>query len=58
MELAQSVPLAKVQRADFYDAIFLAGGHGAMFDLAGDQHLADLLGEAFTKGRPTCCCCL
>lgn len=40
-----------------YDAIFLAGGHGAMWDLAADEHLAEALGEAYDEGRVVAAVC-
>ncbi|MGK7897347.1 MAG: type 1 glutamine amidotransferase domain-containing protein [Xenococcus sp. (in: cyanobacteria)] len=40
----QTVPLAEVQAAD-YDAIFLPGGHGPMWDLCQDLKLAKLIEE-------------
>ncbi len=43
--LARTTPLAQVQAADF-DAVFLPGGHGTMFDLPGNGALKALL-EAF-----------
>ncbi len=46
------MPLERVCEPAFYDAIYLPGGHGAMLDLPGNKHLADLLGEAFMRGGP------
>lgn len=40
--LRQTKPLAEVDAADF-DAVFLPGGHGTMFDLPGNPQLAALL---------------
>jgi len=34
-----------------YDAVFLPGGHGTMFDLPGDRDLAELIGTVFDAGH-------
>ncbi|MHB2021480.1 MAG: hypothetical protein ACYCW6_31500, partial [Candidatus Xenobia bacterium] len=42
--LQQTLPLDRVQARD-YDAVFLPGGHGTMFDLPDNPTLGDLLGD-------------
>lgn len=49
-------PLADVRLQD-YDAIFLPGGHGAMWDLPDNAILARGLGEAFDAGRIVAAVC-
>ncbi|MDJ0600098.1 MAG: type 1 glutamine amidotransferase domain-containing protein [Crocosphaera sp.] len=44
-----TVPLTEIKAED-YDAIFLPGGHGPMWDLCQDQQLANLL-EAFDRAE-------
>jgi putative intracellular protease/amidase len=48
--LTRTRPLAEVQASD-YDAIFLPGGHGVMFDLAEDTRLQRLLAEFERQGK-------
>jgi putative intracellular protease/amidase len=43
-----SLPIDKINLAD-YEAIFLPGGHGTMWDFT-DQRLAKLVGDAWDKG--------
>ncbi|MDX2181539.1 MAG: DJ-1/PfpI family protein [Bryobacteraceae bacterium] len=51
MEAAKrTIPLAGMRSGDF-DAIFLPGGHGPMFDLPGDASLAELLGKFYEEGK-------
>ncbi|MBV8707299.1 MAG: DJ-1/PfpI family protein [Acidobacteriaceae bacterium] len=47
---AKTVKLADVS-SDNFDAIFLPGGHGPMFDLPDDFHLARLLESFFAEGK-------
>lgn len=49
--LSDTMPLSKAKTQD-YEAIFLAGGHGAMFDLPHDVHLQNLLTDFVTAGKP------
>jgi len=42
---------------DRYDAVFLVGGHGTMWDIATDAHLAKLLAETFDDGRVVAAVC-
>lgn len=54
-KLAHTVPLARVD--DQYDAYFVAGGHGVMWDLASDPTLAQLLGHAADTGKVVAAVC-
>ena len=47
--IALTRPLAQVDPAA-YDAVFIAGGHGVMWDLAVDDALAQLLGAVDARG--------
>lgn len=49
--LSETLELKKAKTQDF-DAIFIAGGHGAMFDLPKDVHLQNLLTDFVTAGKP------
>jgi putative intracellular protease/amidase len=40
-----------------YDAIFLAGGHGTMWDLPASEPLARLVGATFDRGAPVAAVC-
>jgi len=48
--LKETVPLSRVG-AEKYDAIFLPGGHGTMFDFPGNRHLKELLQQFATDNR-------
>lgn len=48
--LRQTLPLAKVDPAGL-DAIYIPGGHGAMFDLAGDAQTAKLIADLDARGK-------
>lgn len=39
------------QSAGDFDAIYIPGGHGAVFDLAGSQAVADFLADAWKQGK-------
>lgn len=54
-KLANTIPLAEVR--DNYDAIFLAGGHGVMWDLAGSDELAALLSRTYAAGGVVAAVC-
>ncbi len=43
--------------ADPYDAVFLPGGHGTMWDLPENTALADLLTTAFAEGKVVAAVC-
>lgn len=54
--LAHSRPLTAVQ-ADRYGAIYIAGGHGAMFDLPGNAALGRLIAAIDRKGGVVAAVC-
>lgn len=54
--LADTVPLDSV-RADEFDAVFIAGGHGTMFDFPGHPALARLLADVHAQGKPIAAVC-
>ena len=47
--LERTVPLAEIDQADF-EAIYLPGGHGTMFDLPDSPELAHILSEMHARG--------
>jgi putative intracellular protease/amidase len=47
---AATVPLTGISATD-YDAIFLPGGHGPMFDLPGNRELQELLKDFYSQGK-------
>eukprot|EP00887_Chlorella_sp_A99_P004857 scaffold4.g4857.t1 len=51
-----SLPLAEVH-ADAYDAVFLPGGHGVMWDLPGNEALRRLLEEMWAAGKVVSAVC-
>ena len=55
-KLAGSLRVADVD-PDAYAAVFLAGGHGAMWDLATDPAVARLLGRVYAGGRVVAAVC-
>lgn len=54
--LHATAPVAGVS-ADAYDAIFLPGGHGTMWDLPESRELADLLSRAWALGKVVSAVC-
>jgi putative intracellular protease/amidase len=54
-KLEHTLPLSEVRRA--YDAYFVVGGHGVMWDLAGNRLVQSLLSEAFEDGRIVAAVC-
>jgi putative intracellular protease/amidase len=54
--LTATVPLAAVKAADF-DAIFLPGGHGTMFDFPGNAELMRLLRDFDATGKRIAAVC-
>jgi putative intracellular protease/amidase len=54
-KLASTLPVATVEEK--YDAYFVAGGHGVMWDLAQNAALAQLLGTAFDNGKAVAAVC-
>jgi putative intracellular protease/amidase len=53
--LESTLPLADV--AERYDAYFVVGGHGAMWDLATSDAVASLLGRAHDAGKVVAAVC-
>jgi putative intracellular protease/amidase len=53
--LASTLPLSEVR--DDYDAFFVVGGHGVMWDLAEDARLQELLGKAHAAGKVVAAVC-
>ena len=47
---------ASVKASD-YVAVFYPGGHGPVYDLAGDKTSQDLIKEFYESGRPTASVC-
>lgn len=54
--LRRTLPLAEVDAAEL-DAIFIPGGHGAMFDLAGDLLTAKLIAKLDAQGKVIAAVC-
>jgi putative intracellular protease/amidase len=54
-KLAASLKLSEV--TSDYDAYFVVGGHGVMWDLASDPALAKLLAQAYERGRVVAAVC-
>jgi len=54
--LAQTVPLARVDAADF-DAVFYPGGHGPLWDLAEDRRSIALIETMLAGGKPVALVC-
>lgn len=54
--LADTIPLSRIN-ADGYDAIFLPGGHGTMWDLPESDALVELLGAAWAAGKVVAAVC-
>jgi putative intracellular protease/amidase len=50
-ELDDTAPVESLD-ADGFDALFLPGGHGTMFDLPDNGKLQSLIRELFESGRP------
>lgn len=48
--------LGKIRAADF-DAVFFPGGHGPMFDLAGDATAKQLIADFWGAGKPVAAVC-
>ena len=51
-----SIPVAQIEGKDF-DAIFLPGGHGTMWDLPDSEALARLVSENFERGKIVAAVC-
>lgn len=54
--LGETRPLASVT-AEAFDAIFIPGGHGVMFDLAEDPAVADLIQQFDAQSKPIASVC-
>jgi putative intracellular protease/amidase len=54
-KVAHTIPLAEVK--DDYDAYFVAGGHGVMWDLTDNPALARLLAAGFEAGKVVAAVC-
>lgn len=55
--LAQDTPALASVDADAFDAIFLPGGHGVMWDAAEDETLARIVGSLFDRGKVVAAVC-
>lgn len=55
-QLAATVRLATV-KADDFDAVFYAGGHGPMWDLAEDRNSIALIESFYAAGKPVALVC-
>ena len=55
-ELARTVKLEDVS-ADDFDAVFYAGGHGPLWDLAEDPHSISLIETMYAMGKPVAAVC-
>jgi putative intracellular protease/amidase len=55
-KLANTLRLADIQ-PDAYDAYFVVGGHGVMWDLVDHTHINRVLGGAFDRGRVIAAVC-
>lgn len=54
--LNETLPLSAIDVSD-YDAVFLPGGHGTMWDLPDSAELAALLGKAWAEGKVVAAVC-
>jgi putative intracellular protease/amidase len=54
-KLANTKKLSDIQAT--YDAVFLAGGHGVMWDLVSDPDLAKLLSDTYARGAVVAAVC-
>jgi putative intracellular protease/amidase len=55
-KLHNAIPLVKINPANF-DGIFLAGGHGTMFDLPQNKDLANILGHLYDNDKVIAAVC-
>ena len=55
--LLQATAPLQDQRADDYAAVFIAGGHGTMFDFPDNAALAALLRDVHAQGKPIAAVC-
>jgi len=54
--LDKTTPIASVQH-DLFDAVFLPGGHGTMFDLPGNRHLQTILRDFAEQSKVIAAVC-
>lgn len=54
-KLDNTLKLAEIKGA--YDAVFVAGGHGVMWDLPRDERLQAMLADAYDKGKVVAAVC-
>jgi putative intracellular protease/amidase len=57
MAALRDTATVETMRAEEYDAIFLPGGHGTMWDLPGSPALASLVTALFEAGKPVGAVC-
>ncbi|MFT4111279.1 type 1 glutamine amidotransferase domain-containing protein [Silvibacterium sp.] len=57
LALRNTVALSPAIHAADYDAIFIPGGHGPLFDLAVDPNVAHLISEFARTGKPVASVC-
>ncbi len=50
-QIENSIPLSTINESE-YDAIFLAGGHGTMWDFPNDKNLIKILENAYSSDKP------
>lgn len=55
--LKDTAQLKDIQDQDKFDAIFLPGGHGTMFDFPGNAELQELLANAYEENRIVAAVC-
>lgn len=55
--LRTTAPLSATLRASDFDAIFIPGGHGPLFDLATSPQVAQLISEFARTGKPVASVC-
>lgn len=55
-ELANTLKLSDISPDD-YDAVFYAGGHGPLWDLAEDRHSIALIETMYASGKPIAAVC-
>lgn len=53
----KAMPLTQLQDIDIYDAVFIPGGHGAMWDVATDTTIAEILTQAITNDKVIAAVC-
>ena len=57
LQIARNSPALSSVEADAFDAIFLPGGHGPMWDAANDETLARVVGTMFDEGKVVAAVC-